>query len=267
MFYKRRKAYTTFFVIISAILITGIGHAEIDENSIMAMWLFDEGSGEVAEDSSLNGNHAAFNGNPKWAAGKFGRGISFDGASDYLTAQDSDSLDIGGEEMTIVVWVNADGWPSGWNHIIRKTPENPRIYILGVHDTSLAFIFLKTEAQQVEDIQGVTNLPNGEWIHLAMTYDGAEARIYVNGEIDATAPASGAIEASADELRIGRGAPAGYFSGTLDEIAIFSVALEQDEIKNVMDNGLLAMLAVEPQGKLIGTWAGIKASVLNSNGL
>lgn len=263
MFYKGKNIYATFLVIISAILITGISHAEIDENSIMAMWLFDEGSGEVAKDSSLNGNDAEFNGNPQWAAGRFGQGISFDGASDYLSAQDSDSLDVGGEEMTIVAWINADGWPASWNHIIRKTPENPRIYILGVHDTSLAFIFLKTEAQQIEDIQGATNLPNGEWIHLAMTYDGAEVRIYVNGEIDATAPASGAIEASADELRIGRGAPGGYFSGALDEIAIFRVALEQDEIKDVMDNGLLAMLAVEPQGKFIETWAGIKASILN----
>ena len=254
------KLSVIFLAMIWFITLTGATHAEMAEEDIMAMWLFDEGEGDTAGDSSPNGNDAVFNGAPEWATGKFGKGISLDGASAYLSVPDSDSLDVGGEEMTIIAWVKADGWPSGWNHLVRKTPENPRIYILGVHNTGLAFIFLKTEAMQVEDIQGATVLPDGEWLHLAMTYDGAEVKIYVNGEEDAVAPASGAIEASADELRIGRGAPAGYFAGTLDEIAIFRVALGQDEIMDVMDSGLTGFLAIEPQAKLAETWGSIKAN-------
>ncbi len=242
-------------------LLTVVAHAEITIEDIAGMWLFEEDSGDVAGDSSLNGNDATFNNGPKWAAGKFGKGVSLDGADDDLSAQDSDSLDVGGEEMTIVAWVNADGWPSGWNHIVRKTPENPRFYILGVHDTSLAFIFLQTDAQQVADVPGTTALPTGEWIHLAMTYDGAEAKIYFNGEVDATAPASGAIQASDGELRIGRGDLAGYLSGVIDEIAVFNVALSQDEIKEVMDKGLVGFLSVEPQAKLVDTWGNIKAKM------
>ena len=34
----------------------------IDESSIVAIWLFDEGDGEVANDSSENGNDAEFQG-------------------------------------------------------------------------------------------------------------------------------------------------------------------------------------------------------------
>ena len=242
-------------------LLTVVAHAEISIEDIAGMWLFEEGNGDVAGDSSLNGNDATLNGGPGWATGKFGKGVSLDGADDYLSAQDSDSLDIGGEEMTIVAWVNADGWPSGWNHIVRKTPENPRFYILGVHNTGLAFIFLQTEAQQIADVQGVTALPDGEWIHLAMTYDGADVTIYFNGEVEVTAPASGAIQASDGELRIGRGAPAGYLAGVVDEIAVFSVALSQDEIKEVMDKGLVGFLSVEPQAKLVDTWGNIKAKI------
>jgi hypothetical protein len=246
------------FTMILKCMVAGFTCAEVSEEEIVAMWLFDEGSGDVARDSSPNGNDAVFNGGAKWDNGKFGKGISLDGTDDYLSAQDSDSLDISGEAMTIVAWANSDAWTASWNHIIRKAPENPRIYILGVHNTGLAFTFLKTDAMQVSDIQGATALPTGEWIHLAMTYDGQEVVIYVNGEVDATAPASGVIEASEDELRIGRGAPAGYFTGTLDEIAIFSVALDQDEIKDIMNEGFSGFLAVKPQNKLAETWGSVK---------
>ena len=241
-------------------LIATTSYAEVSEEDIVAMWLFDEDQGDVAKDSTPNGNDATFNGGPKWTEGRFGKAISFDGADDYLSAEDSDSLDIGGEAMTLLAWINADAFPASWNHLIRKTPENPRIYILGVHDTSLPFTFLKTEAQQVADIQGSTSLPTGEWVHLAMTYNGAEVTIYVNGEVDATSPASGTIEASDGELRIGRGDPAGYFTGTMDEVAIFRVALSPEDIKAIMDKGLAGFLSVEPPGKLVETWGNIKAS-------
>ncbi|MBD3183879.1 hypothetical protein GF312_16465 [Candidatus Poribacteria bacterium] len=254
----KKSEISVVFVIIWFVFVTFIVQAEVDPDSIMAMWLFDEGSGETAKDSSPNVNDAVFNGGVEWTTGKFGHGILFNGSDGYLSAQDSDSLDIGSEAMSIVAWLKADGWPSGWNHIVRKTPENPRIYILGVHNTSLPFIFLKTETQQVSDIIGATSLPDGEWIHLAMTYDGAEVKIYVNGELDASTPATGIVEASEGELRIGRGDPAGYFSGILDEIAIFNIALDQDEIKNIMNGGFIGLLPVESKDKICETWAKVK---------
>ncbi len=161
--------------------------------------------------------------------------------------------------MTIVAWVNSDAWTAGWNHVVRKTPENPRIYILGVHDTALPFTFLKTDAQQFADIQGTNPMPTNEWLHLAMTYNGEEIKLYANGEEQIASPATGTIEASDGELRIGRGAPAGYFTGTIDEVAIFRVALSEDDIRVIMDKGLVSAMPVEPQGKLIDMWGNIKA--------
>jgi len=226
-----------------------------------SIWLFEEGKGNTTKDLTANGNHAEFNGNPQWTKGRFGQGLKFDGGSDYLSVKDSDSLDVEGEALTLMAWVKADGWPSGWNHIIRKTPEDPRIYILGVHSSALPFMFLKTVAQQYDDIQGKTKLPTKKWIHLAMTYNGKVIIIYVNGEPDATEPAKGKIEASDGELRIGRGAPAGYLAGTLDEVAVFRVALSQNQIKSVMEVGFEVSLSVDSEARLASTWANIKASL------
>jgi len=53
------------------------------------------------------------------------------------------------------------------------------------------------------------------------------------------------------------------FSGIMDEIAVFDVALTEDDIKSIMNNGLAKALgmvaAVDSSGKLTTTWATIKA--------
>ncbi len=260
-----RRITTRLTVICLALILTGLtaatSYAKISEEDIAAMWLFNEGEGNVAKDATPNGNDATFNGNPKWVAGKFGKAISFDGVDDYLLAEDSDSLDVVGEAITLGGWIKADGFPASWNHLIRKTSAGPYIYILGVHNTSLPFTFLKTDVQQYTDIQGPNPVPTKKWVHLAMTYDGKEIAIYVNGKVQVAKPARGTIEASEGELRIGRGDPAGYFTGIIDEVAVFRVALNEDEIKKIMDKGLAAFLSVELQGKLVETWGNIKASI------
>ncbi len=54
--------------------------AAVDENTV-AVWLFEEGAGQVVKDASGNGNHGTFAGNPKWVKGKFGTGLEFPGDS------------------------------------------------------------------------------------------------------------------------------------------------------------------------------------------
>lgn len=46
---------------------------------------------------------------------------------------------------------------------------------------------------------------------------------------------------------------------TVDEVAIFSVALEEADIQQMYDQGLeFAVLAVEPADKMTTTWANVK---------
>jgi hypothetical protein len=95
----------------------------------------------------------------------------------------------------------------------------------------------------------------GEWYH----YAGSIVRAYVDGAIMAeVAGLSGAIADSGIDVHIGTSTYA--FSdaqkGILDEVAIFSIALSEDEIQEVMEDGLLeatGMAAVDPSGKLAMT--------------
>ena len=65
----------------------------------------------------------------------------------------------------------------------------------------------------------------------------------------------------AEALRIGavNGIPV---KGIIDDVALFSVALEEEDIQEIMNNGLqktLNIIAVESAGKLAVTWGRLKA--------
>ena len=108
-----------------------------------------------------------------------------------------------------------------------------------------------------------------EWIHVAETRDVKKRayKMYKNGEVAAEdtwrkcgAHPCGDSSPSGLNFLIGDGY-AGKFRGIIDEVALFNVVLSEDDIQNIMDNGLLratGMEAIFPAGKLTTTWAGIK---------
>ena len=78
-----------------------------------------------------------------------------------------------------------------------------------------------------------------EWTHLACVYDRVAARVYVNGEEVAAAPATQPIPASSLPLGIGRveSLTSRNFDGLIDEVEIFNRALTEDEIRAIYDAG------------------------------
>lgn len=230
--------------------------AEIDPKNIVGIWLFDEGKGEKATDSSSNGNHAVFTGKPKWVGGKFGSGLDFNGKTDYLAAPDSKSLNII-NSITIVAWIKGNAYPAA-NHVLRKIADagTAAIYMLRIQPETLR-IYIGTVDKQV-NMAGNTILKPGKWYHVAMTYDGKKIIAYLDGKVDGSLDANGKIVESRGELRIGRGEPAGYFNGVIDEVGLFNKALTEGEIKSIMIDGFESILAVELGNKLTNTWANIK---------
>jgi hypothetical protein len=159
----------------------------------------------------------------------------------------------------MVAWIKGESWAT--NHVIRKVADGTTaaIYILRVQGQKIR-VYLNTGGAD-EILDGATTLPLNEWIHLAMVYDGAEVRVYLDGELDGSKPQSGDVSQSDTELRIGRGEPAGYFLGTIDEAAVFASALTEEDVQEIMGSGLdQIVLPVEPAGKLSAVWAEIKAA-------
>jgi len=61
-------------------------------------------------------------------------------------------------------------------------------------------------------------------------------------------------------LTIGTG-NVGFYTGSIDEVAIFNVILSEDDFKIIITKGLKAIAAVFPTGKLTTTWSNIKKEI------
>jgi hypothetical protein len=72
---------------------------------------------------------------------------------------------------------------------------------------------------------------------VAGTYDGVALRLYVNGALVATTPATSPMNATADPLLIGTKAGASiagdHFHGLLDEVRVYGRALTAAEIGTI----------------------------------
>ena len=70
----------------------------VDLKSLLAHYALDEGSGDIAVDSSGNGNDGTING-ATWTTGKDGGGLGFDGVNDYVTIPL-----INNDEVSVSAW-------------------------------------------------------------------------------------------------------------------------------------------------------------------
>lgn len=228
--------------------------------ALVALWLCDEGKGDTLVDSSSNKNNAK--GSFDWTDGKFGSGISITSGS--IDVPTSDSINTIKKGLTVAAWFNIQ--VDSDTGIRRQNA-----FLLEDQSTSEpvpeSFSFrLWTTNGLSPGIYGKTKLLQKQWYHLAGTYDGKIMKLYINGEEEkevtdsagakVTGEWSGDIQTPADMLQLKYASET--YIGFMDEIVLFSRALNAKEIKDLTKGWALAK-AVNSQGKLADTWGGIKS--------
>jgi hypothetical protein len=218
---------------------------------------FDEGSGDVAKDASGNGNDGEITG-AKWAAGKIGKALEFDGAS-FVEVPSSDSLESLEEEMTIAAWINPQLSGSAWQGIITKGDDAMEHFEMLVNVDGHVHTAQMFEAGRLWVDRPAGVISAGEWQHLAVTYKPGEWAFYHNGELlDANTGATTNLIPDGKPVVIGDERPMNrLFEGLIDEVAVFNIAISAEEVQLVM-GGIGDILSVEPLGKITTTWADVK---------
>ena len=88
------------------------------------------------------------------------------------------------------------------------------------------------------------HLSAGVWYHFAVTYDGANVKLYLNGILKDTEPATGNLDTSTRALVLGKNGAVNerYLDGLLDEARISSEDHSADwiltEVNNVNNQGI-----------------------------
>ncbi|MBC8095007.1 MAG: immunoglobulin domain-containing protein, partial [Akkermansiaceae bacterium] len=81
---------------------------------------------------------------------------------------------------------------------------------------------------------GRTVIQVRKWYHVAMTYNGSELSLYVNGVLDRSEPLTGPIITTAQPLIIGGSVPGPWdFNGRVDELSLYHRALNSNEIAGI----------------------------------
>jgi len=236
-------------------------YARIDLETCVGAWLFDEGSGNVAKDSSGKCKDGKING-ATWVSGKFGKALSFNGTSDYVEVPDIPGLNPK-KAMSMGCWVYIKGNAGQHRDIISKDGESAeRQYLITASNINKFRAHIWTSDGVAHYFDGETSVELETWYHIAQTYDGSVLKLYVNGKEDGSISFSGDIIVTSQPVRIGGGANLGalpyHTPGIIDEVVIFNAALEKEDIQTLMNEGLSGVLAVSPTGKLATTWSSIK---------
>jgi len=243
----------------------------------VGVWLFEEGKGTVAKDSSeaLNKNDGTLKGAVKWVKGKFGSGLEFAGkATDYVEIPNSKSLGMI-EQMTVVLWFKTEkkmAQATRWADRQVVIGKHYTEYEVGIYDGGNIHTYTNKGDGKGYD-EGIFASMKGKvdpdwklgtWYYLAWTLNGKKEIAYVNGiKIGEFDKANANTMALKNPLEIGRRVGGGLpFTGTIDEVAVFNVALNAGFIKRIVEEGLAATTAVEPVepiGKLSTTWSTLKS--------
>src|SRR5581483_11006982 len=92
-------------------------------SELVAAYAFEEGSGSSVSDASGRGNTGTIQ-NATWTtAGKYGKGLAFNGATARVTVPDATSLHLT-TGMTLEAWVNPSDVTSAWRDVIYKGNDN-----------------------------------------------------------------------------------------------------------------------------------------------
>ena len=259
------KSITTQLAIITislSLIFTVHTYAEIDFSTARGIWLLDEGEGTVINDMSGNENHGELQGG-EWVEGPDGPALSLNGNNDRVIIADSDSLYLE-EAWTITAWTFVNTTENGFGHILGKRPASGTVanYAFRTSGNGAGW-----EAYYARDgWKGAWNqgsVKKGEWLYMTATYDGTDTiKIYENGtEIGSVGGMGGPAPRNDTEVNIGgwTNNTSETLDGMLAQVALFSVALAEEDINTLMEEGLSSLAAVEPSNKLATTWANIKS--------
>jgi hypothetical protein len=222
--------------------------AQIDVNGsltegLVGWWKFDETEGNIASDSSGNGNdgNLTITNGPWWTSdGKLGGALNFNGIDNYVLIPGTSDFDI--SHPSISAWVYSDNFYQ--NGFIFEKTSNGNLnsqYSLFIQNGFLKFRAKPLDIGYSDLYVSSSNLRF--WSFISAVYDGQNRKIYVNGDLLHKSPWSETITTNPSGISlIGAFAQNSvgqnyFFNGLIDDVRIYDRALSAFEVKALYELG------------------------------
>ncbi|OFW54947.1 MAG: hypothetical protein A2V75_09100 [Actinobacteria bacterium RBG_16_70_17] len=193
------------------------------------LYHLDESPGPSIRDSSLNGNTGTAVGAVP-GPGHYNRLWTFDGVDDRITVPISPST-TPGTTLTLEAWVRMTRpLPYAPSQTLVGRAQAAGSWILLVGSITAPWQAILVTSTGATILTGPIAQPNS-WRHLALTWTGATATLYLDGAQVAQAPRSGTLSAPTATISLGA-SPTGAtpFRGSIDEVRLYNRALAPSEI-------------------------------------
>ncbi len=233
------RAHTT-----ESISFITFSEAFVADFSNRAYYRLDETLWSDVTDEALDSSNYDLHGTPDGGAdtspAQVCYGADLDGSNQIVAVPDNALLDIE-EELTVTAWINPRSYGSELKTIVSKD-EN-----FEFHLTSSGSINWWWEEQGGGSDQVTTGIfsadkaPLNTWTHVAIVYsrDDRSRRVYINGNRrvnDTSLVSIPSLAINSDPLHIGgdQGYSGRYFDGLIDEVRVYSRAISQEGIQDIM---------------------------------
>jgi len=203
--------------------------------SPLALWTFNDcgqtGSTELADTAFTSPiQHPAFRAvNVACAAGVDGAAVKLAADEDIVYSPDQPDY-VFDQGLTVATWINPDRI-TGTQSIIRKRFDNSSSFVLGIDGRKLVFALKLANGKTVGLSAG--GLSAGKFTHVAATYDGSDAILYVGGAVAAKAHAVGKIAPGAGPIFMGNDANGREMKGIIDTVWLNTLAAPASVIKDL----------------------------------
>jgi hypothetical protein len=220
----------------------------------LVSWWAGDGNGNDVQGT----NRAVLMNDAAFADGVGGQAFSLDGVDDYIQVPSPVNLPLGNEPRTIDVWFKTprDLTASTESAIVQYGTANYyQMFGLITSANAPGKLYFYGHGS---DLSGTTTIQRDTWYHGAVTYDGSTLRLYVNGQLEGSAPMSLNTVMDGNGLTIGYRHEGSRWEGLIDEVGVFDRALTSEEIVAVYNAGSAGRCKplCPPPSDLVSWWSG-----------
>jgi len=203
------------------------------DSSLVGHWTFNgpdvSNTADLVYDRSGNNNNGTMTNmatSTRFAIGKSGQALNFDGVDDYVSIADNASLNLT-TTFTVGIWIRLAR--------VGDTSRYKHIYSPGI-SPSWSFYIGNTDYYAINDSYGSnTFITDTNWHYLVVVKNGnsgTNLTYYYDGQPDGSY-AIGSLAAISGTKAIGRfeTEESGYFPGLIDEVRIYNRALSASEVR------------------------------------
>lgn len=220
----------------------------------VAYWRLGESSGTTAANESGFDN-GTYVGSPTLGSsglltGDSNTAVTLSGSSQYVQVTDSARFDLG-DVFTIVVSVRRSSLTGRYEQFVSKGTNS---FGFGINPTNI----VEFTQQGVGDLAySTTSILASTTYHLVATKNGSTRKVYVNGADDTSLGTNFTIADNANDLFIGRkgASSTDFFTGVIDEVAIYNYALSSTEVADLYTAATAAASTNAAAGNAAGTGA------------